>query len=268
MSRRDFVIGAGQLGLATALGCNPSRARPGGSLSNVRPRPSHTLPSTELSWLRLKDHFVATVGEHAGTGRPMGPLVVLADATFAPRSRFPLHPHREMEILSIVLDGDLSHHGNQAHDAVVRPRGAQLISARDGMVHAEGNDTERATRMLQLWFSPNVHGGEAAYYQRQLPSVSAGRHLVAGDDGMPLRCDARVWWLDLSSRSETRLEVRPGRAGYLLALSGSLRASGASLETGDGAELLEGDVVLETEATASALWIDIPVPGGGASDAG
>lgn len=210
---------------------------------------------TELSWLKLSDHFVATVGPSAGQGRPMGPLLVLADATFAPRSRFPIHPHRDMEILSIVVDGELSHHGNQAHDAVVKARAAQLISARNGMVHAEGNELDRPTRMLQIWFSPNQRGGEAAYFDRQLPS-DRGHHLVAGDEGMPLRCDARVWWLDLDGSST--IEVKPGRRGYLLALAGPVRAGGSTLETGDGAEVDAGALTLETTGPGAALWIDIP----------
>jgi redox-sensitive bicupin YhaK (pirin superfamily) len=227
-------------------------------MSDVRLRPLHTLPSTELPWLRLRDHFVATVGARSGEGHPLGPLLVLADATFAPHSRFPLHPHREMEILSIVLDGELSHHGNQAHDSVVRARGAQLISARNGMVHAEGNDTDRSTRMLQLWFSPNSRGGEAAYFHRDLPPPGeGGRHLVAGDDAMPLRCDARVWWLDLRPGRETKLEVAAGRAGYLLALTGPVRAGEVTLATGEGAEVRSGELVLGAEGTASALWVDM-----------
>lgn len=223
-------------------------------MSEVRPRPLQSLPLTELPWLKLSDHFVATVGPSAGRGRPLGSLLVLADATFAAHSRFPLHPHRDMEILSIVVDGVLSHHGNQAHDAVVKARGAQLISARNGMVHAEGNDTDQPTRMLQLWFSPTSQGGDAAYFDRQLPSTP-GRHLIAGDEGMPLRCDAQVWWVDVKDPST--LEVKPGRRGYLLALTGTLRVGGATLKVGDGAEVGAGEVTLEAEGTGSAVWIDL-----------
>jgi redox-sensitive bicupin YhaK (pirin superfamily) len=221
-------------------------------MATVQHRPRSSLPATTLPWLDLRDHFVATVGPAAGTGNPLGPLVVLADATFAPRSRFPLHPHREMEILSIVLDGDLSHHGDGAHGTVVHARGAQLISSRSGMVHAEGNDTDRATRMLQLWFQPNVQGGAPAYHSRQLPQDPCV-HLVAGDAGMPLRCDARVWWLDV--RGEHPQPLAPGRTGYALALSGALEVDGVRLATGDGATVRGGTSVLRGDGTA--LWIDL-----------
>jgi len=228
-------------------------------MSEVHIRPRSALPRTELPWLRLHDHFVATVGPSAGTGRPMGPLLVLADATFAPRSRFPIHPHRDMEILSIVLRGELSHHGDQSHGATVRTREAQLISARDGIVHAEGNDTDSDTRMLQIWFRPDALGGTPAYFQREVPvATNGGRMPVAGDAQLPLRCDARVWWQDFASGQEFVFEVAPGRAGYLLALDAPLRLSGGRmLEVGDGADV-RGGVVVAAAAAASALWIDVP----------
>ena len=92
-------------------------------------RPLNSLPTTTLSWLTLRDHFVSTVGPNSGQGQPMGSLLVLADATFTAHSRFPLHPHQEMEILSIVLDGSLSHHGDQAHGATVPARPTQTYSS-------------------------------------------------------------------------------------------------------------------------------------------
>jgi quercetin 2,3-dioxygenase len=222
-------------------------------VSSIQPRPLASLPTTSLPWLTLRDHFVATVGPSAGQGRPLGPLLVLADATFAPRSRFPLHSHRDMEILSLVLEGDMSHHGDGANGSVVRPRGAQLISSRDGMQHAEGNDTERATRMLQIWFQPTSAGGAPAYFYRQLPD-GAGQHLVAGDEAMPLRCDARVWWLDVASKRT--LEVAKGRRGYLLAISGPFEAGGSRLATGEGAMVGAGE--LRLEGSGAALWVELP----------
>ncbi|MFY0570058.1 pirin family protein [Archangium lansingense] len=124
LGRRALVRGGSHLLGLAALGCSsPPKPAPA---ADVRLRPLSSLPVTELPWLRLRDHFIATVGPQAGKGRPLGSLLVLADATFAPRSRFPLHPHREMEILSIVLSGELSHHGDQSHGATLRPREAQL----------------------------------------------------------------------------------------------------------------------------------------------
>ncbi len=243
LGRRAVLTG----GLA-ALSC--AQKKP---MASIRHRPLGTLPVTTLDWLQLRDHFVATVGPSAGQGTPLGAAIVLADATFAGHSRFPLHRHEEMEILSVVIDGDLSHHGDGANGQVIKPRGAQLISSRDGMRHAEGNETDKPTRMLQLWFEPTTHGGPAAYFYRQL-DAQPGQHLLAGDDGMPLRCDVKVWWLDVAGTRA--FEVPKGRQGYLLALAGPLNAGTVTLATGDGATLGPGTVTLEGQG--AALWLDIP----------
>jgi hypothetical protein len=213
-------------------------------------RRAASLPSTTLPWLSLTDHFVATVGPSAGQGQPLGPLLVLADATFAPRSRFPIHGHREMEILSVVIAGELSHHGDQSNGAVVKPRGAQLISSRDGMRHAEGNDTDAPVRMLQIWFEPTTHGGPAQAFARQLPEAP-GVHLVAGDEGMPLRGPQKVWWIDVRGRQ--RVSAR-GR-GYLLGLEGAVTVDATALPAGDGAFVSPG--ALSLDGTGAVLLIDL-----------
>jgi len=215
-----------------------------------------TLPETKLPWLSLRDHFVATVGARAGTGRPLGSLLVLADATFAAGSRFPLHPHQEMEILSVVVTGTLSHHGDQAHGAQVPARQAQLISARSGIVHAEGNDTASPVRMLQLWFQPDTHGGAPAYFSTSWPTP--GRHVIASGDGqgMPLRCAARVEWIDVHERGEP-LTVAAGRTGYLMALTASLELGGTRIAPGEGVVIDSGVVAVRAAAPGAALFVEV-----------
>ena len=158
------------------------------------------------------------------------------------------------------LRGELSHHGDQEHGATLRSREAQLISARDGMVHAEGNDTDADTHMLQIWFTPASHGGGAAYFHRLLPELPrGGRQLVAGDEGMPLRSAAQVWWLDLVPGRDEPLALAPGHAGYLLAVDAPVRLhGGARLAVGEGAEVRGAGTTVGIDAgTATALWIDL-----------
>lgn len=228
-------------------------------MPTVQHRTRSSLPQTNLAWLSLHDHFVATVGPMAGSGAPLGPVLVLADATFAPHSRFPLHPHEDMEILSIVIDGRLSHHGDQANGATLEARSAQLISARDGIVHAEGNDTDTPTRMLQLWFRPETRGGAPAYFGRSFPE--RGRHVVAGDDVLPLRTDVKVWWVDVAPGKKEHVVVAPGRRAYVMALDGGVAVSSenrpvASLAKGDGLQVDDGTIELSVETACSVLWID------------
>lgn len=251
MERRTVIAG----GIAALAACKSnSRSLP---VARTQHRPLSSLPSTTLPWLSLKDHFIATVGPSAGQGSRRGALLVLADATFAPHSRFPLHPHRDMEILSVVINGTLSHHGDQAHGATMPERSAQLISSRDGIVHAEGNDTDNPTRMLQIWFEPDAVGGEPAYFQRDLVKKH-GRQIIAGDDVMPLRCDARVSWIDLKAGAPEQLEIATGRHGYLLALDGEVTA-GSKLSAGDGLDVEPGELTVTASTDCAVLWIDAAV---------
>lgn len=127
------------------------------------------------------------------------------------------------------------------------------------MMHAEGNDTDAATRMLQIWFEPNVRGGEAAFFERQLPETP-GRHVVAGDEAMPLRADAKVEWIELAPAASITLQLPEGRAGYLLGLLGKATSGTARIAEGDGADVSPGEATWTSEDGASLLWITM---GGG-----
>jgi redox-sensitive bicupin YhaK (pirin superfamily) len=227
-------------------------------MTDIRHRPLETLFHTSLPWLDVHDHFVSTVGPESGQGEALGPLLVLADATFQPSSRFPLHSHEDVEILSVVVSGELSHHGDERHGAVLPARSAKLISARDGMRHAEGNDSSVPTRMLQIWFRPDALGGPATYHRRELGP--GPRELVAGDEGMPLRLDAKVWWIELEPGVPAELTVTPQRCGYGVILEGPIQTKAALLERGDGIEVRSGTLELTSTSRASILWIDLPLP--------
>ena len=132
------------------------------------------------------------------------------------------------------------------------------------MVHAEGNESETPTRMLQLWFEPNRFGGEPVYFSRALGST--GRQLVAGDEGMPLRADVRVWWVTVRSGASEELVVERERQGYLLALTGPIDVdagqgrAGVRLQSGDGAVVEPGAIHVSTaEGEHAAIWIDCPL---------
>ena len=226
-----------------------------------RVRRQDQLPYTDVGWISMRDHFVCTVGPLSGRGESLGALRVLADAHFAPHARFPEHGHRDMEILSVVVEGELSHHGSQAHAEVMPARTAQLISARNGITHAEGNDTDSPVRMLQLWFVPDELGGEPVYATRAVPK-QAGQpwQPVAGDDGLPLRARARVDWLDLAAGQRVSRVLAPGARAYLVGIHGMIEVEGETVAVGEGAELTAGPTVLATADGASALWIELEGP--------
>ena len=230
-------------------------------MSQIEVRPKNTLPKSDTGWLSLHDHFVATVGASAGQGQPFGEVLVLADATFSPHSRFPQHPHREMEILSVVVEGELSHHGSQAHESRLGSHEVQLISARDGMTHAEGNESDHPTRMLQIWFKPSVAGGAPAYFKDAFSQTLEGRwQQIAGHDDVPLRADAKVFWINLAEEQIADKEIAMHKRAYLLLLEGTLNANAQTMTSGEGAFLHGGVLRLMSKGKAKALLIEIPTP--------
>jgi redox-sensitive bicupin YhaK (pirin superfamily) len=116
------------------------------------------LPRTDLGWVEMTDHFLVTVGPHTGEGTKLGDLMVLADAVLAPKAQFALHAHKQMEIASIVLSGELTH--REPDRALAVPAGSvQWMSAGDGIVHAETNPGDVPARLLQIWIRPEHTGG-------------------------------------------------------------------------------------------------------------
>ncbi len=229
-----------------------SCARKPESAAVITHRPRASLPLTDLGWVRMTDHFVQTVGAGAGQGKPLGDLLVLADATFAPRSRFPLHPHREMEIVSVVLTGTLTHH--EPDRATALPAGSvQLMSAREGIVHAEGNETDAPVRMLQLWITPSATGGAAVH--RAFGPFELGPKLTRATPG-DLRQDASVFIAKLAAGEQVTLEAKPGRRLYVLC-AGAARAGAVALADGDGLTVESGSVAVGTTTGATLVVIEL-----------
>lgn len=252
MSRRRVLIAAvvvAGLGFAGLMLREPTM--PPSTLTVQR---RAELPFTDLGWVRMWDHFVATVGPRSGTGRPFGPLLVLADATFAPRSSFPQHPHREMEILSIVLNGELTH-TEPGVEVPIPPGAMQVMSARDGVVHAEANRTDRDVRMLQLWLEPHTFGGKATY--RVVPAVPPTPGLHRFDVG-ELRQNTSLFLGRLEADRPLELELRADRMAYLLVADGDVSVNGARLGPGDGAMAQPGTVRVEAQGAARVVVIELP----------
>ncbi|MBL8956560.1 MAG: pirin family protein [Myxococcaceae bacterium] len=213
-------------------------------------RPRSSLPLTDLGWVRMTDHFVQTVGAGAGNGQALGDLLVLADATFAPKSRFPLHPHRDMEIVSVVLSGELTHHEPDTSTALPAAS-VQLMSARDGIVHAEGNVTDAPTRMLQLWITPNQSGGPAVHRIFGPFTLKSTLTRVTPDD---LRQDASVSMAKLAAGEQLALEPKPGRRLYVLC-AGEAKLGALAIADGDGVTLAGGAATFTAAAGGATLVV-------------
>jgi redox-sensitive bicupin YhaK (pirin superfamily) len=168
-------------------------------------------------------------------------LRVMNEDTVQPGQGFGTHPHRDMEIVTYVLEGELEHRDSLGNGAVLRPGEFQHMTAGTGILHSEFNPSRVApVHLYQIWLLPRQRGLKPGYDQRVFPeSERQGRlRLVASpdgyDDSLTIQQDARVYLATLAESDEVRHALEPGRHAWLQILRGRATAGGQELSAGDG----------------------------------
>ena len=195
-----------------------------------------------------------------------GPLRVINEDRVAPGAGFGRHGHRDMEILSYVLDGELAHEDSTGTRSTIRPGDVQRMSAGTGVMHSEFNASkDRPVHFLQIWLLPDRAGIAPGYEEKRFePAEKRGRlRLIASPDGaegsLRLQQDARVYATLLDGEERARLDVAGGRRLYVHVARGEVEAHGTALGAGDalklsGVERLE----LQHGVDAEVLVFDLP----------
>jgi hypothetical protein len=191
-------------------------------------------------------------------------LRVINDDKVAPGAGFATHGHRDMEIISYVLEGGIAHKDSEGNVAVLPAGEFQLMSAGSGITHSEFNaSSTEPLSFLQIWIQPNVYGQPPGYQQKdfgQLPGLT----LVASPDGadgsLVIKQDARLYQLLVSAGESASVAVDPVRKFYVHVVEGELQLEGETLTPGDGAMLA---ALRELSCTAGeqpvrALVFDLP----------
>jgi redox-sensitive bicupin YhaK (pirin superfamily) len=169
-----------------------------------------------------------------------GPLRVIIENHIQPRSGFPEHPHRDVEIVTYVVSGTLTHEDSQGHKAGITAGEMQHISAGRGMVHSEENKHDEVEHNIQIWLIPDRSGTKFGYQQLKFtPEERQGRFRLyvspdSRDGSMPINTDARIYagLFRLGDHVEHRLES--GRGAWVQVVRGNLSVAGAKLNSGDG----------------------------------
>lgn len=195
---------------------------------------------------------MATVGEAAGSGEPLGELLVLADATLAPGSGFQLHAHQNMEVATLVLEGAIVHR-EPGRELAVPSGSAQWMSAGTGIVHAETNPGEEPARLLQIWIRPRSTGGTPEHRISELPRLGATLSRVSPPS---LRSCATLSMARLDAGEHAAFEVSAGRAAYLW-FSGASVVNGAPVSDGDGAIAQPGRIAIRAHEPTTLVVIDL-----------
>lgn len=178
--------------------------------------------------------------EHMGFGN----LRVINEDRIAPGTGFGAHGHRDMEIISYVLDGELAHKDSIGNGAAIAPGEVQRMSAGRGIMHSEYNHApDQTTHFLQIWIEPDRRGIEPGYEQKAFAEAEKrGRlKLVASPDGrdgsVTLHADAAMYVSLLDGDESTGLDLDPGRLAYVHVARGQVTVNGQPLAAGDAAKL-------------------------------
>jgi redox-sensitive bicupin YhaK (pirin superfamily) len=218
-------------------------------------RPFASLGAFRNDWLNAKHHF--SFGSYRDPARSgVGGLVVWNDDEIAPGTGFSAHPHRDMEIITYVREGAITHRDSLGNHGRTEAGDVQVMHAGRGITHEEVNAEAVPTRLFQIWLQPNKRGAEPGWGARVFPK-QAGESLTLiasgepADDALPMHADARVFAGKLAAGITLRQPIAPGRHAYLVASAGSLTVNGVPVGPRDGV-VISGEDTLTLITTQPA----------------
>ena len=195
-----------------------------------------------------------------------GPLRVINEDRIQPDTGFGTHGHRDMEIISYVLEGELAHKDNMGNGSVIRPGDVQRMSAGTGVQHSEYNHAKAPTHFLQIWIEPDVQGIAPGYEEKHFPVADKrGKlKLVASPDGtegsVKVHQDAKLYAGLFDGAEAAQLTVAATRKVYVHVARGNIEVNGTRLTAGDAAKLSGEPVIsLANGEKAEVLLFDLPL---------
>jgi len=226
-------------------------------------RPFKSLGGANHGWLDAKHHF-SFAGYHDPSRMGWGALRVWNDDTIAADSGFPPHPHADMEIITYVREGAITHEDNQGNRGRTEAGDVQVMSAGTGIRHSEYNLEAEATRIFQIWIIPNDRGGKPSWGTKPFPKDDrSGRFVtlasgIAGDtDALPIRTDARVLGANLKAGETVEYALGGERHAYLVPAKGKVEVNGVALDARDGAAITEVETIRVTAVEdAEVVMVD------------
>ena len=219
-------------------------------------RPFATLGAANHGWLDARHHFsFANYYDPARMG--WGPIRVWNDDAIAPGTGFPPHPHADMEIVTYVREGAITHQDSLGNTGRTEAGDVQVMSAGSGVRHSEYNREDATTRIFQIWIEPSRRGEAPAWGAKPFPKGERSGQFVTlasglGDaDALPIRTDARIVAATLKAGESADYPLGADRHGYLVPATGSVEVNGVRLGTRDGAAIAD-EAVLRVTAIEDA----------------
>ena len=218
----------------------------------IERRPFTNLGGADHGWLKARHHF-SFANYYDPSRMSWGPIRVWNDDEIAPQSGFPPHPHSDMEIVTYVRKGAITHKDSLGNEGRTEAGDVQVMSAGSGIRHAEYNMEPGTTRIFQIWIEPTDRGGKPSWGARPFPKddragkfVTLASGLPGDDDALPIRTNGRVAGATLKAGETTEYVLGKGRHAYLVPAVGAVEVNGVRLDARDGAAIRDEDVLRVT----------------------
>ncbi len=224
-------------------------------------RPFASLGGTSHDWLETHHHF--SFDRYVDRDRmSWGALRVWNDDVMAPDSGFPPHPHRDMEIITYVRSGAISHRDSLGNEGRTAAGDVQVMSAGSGIVHSEHNHENIENEIFQIWIHPDERGGHPSWGTARFPTADRAGQLVTlasgrkqDTDALPIRADAQVLGATLKAGTSVEHRTSPDRHVYLVPASGKVAIDGKTVNARDGAAITGHEIITITALEDSEIVV-------------
>ncbi len=234
------------------------------ALASLEVRPFNTLGHANHIWLDARHHF-SFANYHDPARMNWGPIRVWNDDTIAAKSGFPPHPHADMEIITYIRNGAITHQDSLGNTGRTEAGDVQVMSAGGGITHAEYNMEDEETRLFQIWILPTQRGGAPSWGTKPFPKgdrANALALLASGygeDEALPIRTSARVFGAELTAGTVLTHEIAEGNCAYLVLANGSAVINNAAVDARDGAALQSGRLEIVSATGCELVMVEAAV---------
>lgn len=228
----------------------------------LRKLESGKMGSSDLGWLKSKFHF-SFAGYYNPDNMGFGVLRVINDDLVNPHTGFDTHPHRDMEIISYVVEGELTHADSMSNKGTLKRGDVQYMSAGTGVYHSEHNLGENIARFLQIWILPDQSGHKPNYGEYKFEwneRKNKWLNLVSSNQGnaaIKVNQDVNISVLELEENKEIYYEVKGDRQAYLVQIEGRSNINGIALNERDAMEISNEDIKIKSELPSHFLVVEM-----------
>jgi len=231
----------------------------------IERRPFHDLSGEDIGWLKAKRHF-SFGGSDDRARQGWGALRIWNDDEIAPDAGFPPHSHANMEIITYVREGVVTHRDSLGNEGQTKAGDVQVMSAGTGIRHAEYNTEPVPALIFQIWIAPDTHGGPPTWGSQPFPRADRSGRFVAfasgfesDTDALPIRARARVLGARLTDGQSIEYAFGERRRAYLVPSSGTVDVNGVRIHARDGVAIKDVAVVrIAAIEDADVVMVDVP----------